>query len=141
MRYFPKTGSKSGIVLSLEKRVNETITCKRKPYAYPVSHCVGREIIGIPIGLIIFAARNQYNHQDEPADRLQYYNRIIFEELHRSIGKIGGTTGLSFDLFSVRPAMYAYSVVMLLGWTYTVDTPDPISIFRDDLKSISDMTA
>lgn len=137
MRHFPKTGKKNETVVFLEGRVNETIRSK-KPYSYPISHCVGREIIGIPIGLLIFAARNQYNHQDEPANRLQYCNRIIFEALDRSLGKIG-TTGLGFNLYSEKPTMYAYSVVMLLGWTYTVQTPDPISTFRDDLKSIMEM--
>ena len=86
------------------------------------------------------AAAAQRHHQDEPADRLQYYNRIIFEALDRSYGEIQTSTGLGFDLYSEKPTMYAYSVVMLLGWTYTVQTPDPISTFRDDLKSIMKMT-
>lgn len=135
MRHFPKIGSKNETVVFLEEQVKDTI---RRAYSYPISYCVGREIIGIPIGLLIFAARNQYNHQDEPADRIQYYNRIIFESLDRSFGKIG-TTGLGFDLYSEKPTMFAYSVVMLLGWTYTVQAPDPISTFRDDLKSIMEM--
>ncbi len=137
MRLFPKTGSKNDTVAFLEKRINETRS--KKEYSYPHSHCVGREIIGIPIGLLIFAARNVYNHQDELVKKLQYYNKIIFEVLDNSFGKIG-TTGLGFDLHSDKPIMYSYSVVMLLGWTYTVATPDPISTFRNDLKSIMKMT-
>lgn len=136
MRHFPKTGSKNETVTFLEALVNER---SKKSYSYPISHCVGREIIGIPVGLLIFAARNQYNHQDESAKRLQYYNRIIFEALDRTLGKVGAT-GLGFDLYSEKPTMYAYSVVMLLGWTYTVQTPNPISAFRDDMKSIMNMT-
>jgi hypothetical protein len=138
MRHFPKLGSKNKTVELLEERVNETMRSK-KPYCYPISYCVGREIIGIPVGLLIFAARNQYNHQDESVDELQYYNRIIFEALDRSLGKVG-PTGMGFDLYSEKPTMYAYSVVMLIEWTYTVQTPDPISVFRDDLKSIMKIT-
>ncbi len=138
MRLFPKTESKNDTVAFLERRVNESVRSK-KEYSYPHSHCVGREIIGIPIGLLIFAARNLYNHQDEHVNQLQYYNKIIFEALDHSFGKIG-TTGLGFDLYSDKPTMYSYSVVMLLGWTYTVDTPDPIFTFRDDLKSIMKIT-
>ena len=138
MRLFPKTGSKNDTVAFLERRVNETVTSK-KECSYPQSYCVGREIIGIPVGLLIFAARNLYNHQDEPVKKLQYYNKIIFEVLDNCFKKIG-TTGLGFDLHSDKPIMYSYSVVMLLGWTYTVATPDPISTFRNDLKSIMKMT-
>lgn len=137
MRHFPKIGSRNEAVVSLEKQIN--IIRSKKQYSYPISHCVGREIVGIPIGLLIFAARNQYNHQDEPVDQFQYYNRIIFESLDRSIGQTG-TTGLGFDLYSGKPTMYAYSIIMLLGWTYTVQTPDPISTFQNDLKSIMKMT-
>lgn len=137
MRLFPKTESKNDTVVFLERLVSENVKSK-KAYSYPRSHCVGREIIGIPIGLLIFAARNVYNHQNEHVNQLQYYNKIIFEVLDHAIGKIG-ITGLGFDLYSEKPIMYAYSVVMLLGWTYTVEMPDPISTFRNDLKSIMKM--
>lgn len=136
MRYFPKAGSKNETVLFLEERVRETIG---ETYSYPINYCVGREIVGIPIGLLIFAARNQYNHQDEPTTRLKYYNRIIFESLDRAFGSVE-TTGIGFDLYSKKPTMFAYSVVMLFGWTYVVQTPDPVSIFRDDMKSIMENT-
>lgn len=133
MKLFPKEGSKNETVKALEAQVIKTRKNGKPPYQ--LEYCVGREIEGIPIGLLIYAARNRYNHQDEPASKLHPRNRIIFQVLDQSFGNIG-TTELGFDLYSEKQTMYAYSIVMLLGWTYTVHTPDPISIFRSDLKSI-----
>lgn len=140
MRHFPKAGVKNETVLFLEERISGMDPSRKKSYSYLINYCVGREIVGIPVGLLIFAARNQYNHQDLPANRLTYYNRIIFEVLDYSFGNIG-STGLGFDLYSDKPTMFAYSVIMLLGWTYTVQTPEPIETFRNDLKSIMGMNS
>lgn len=132
MKHFPRTGKKSEVVLLLEQNIQVKTG---KSYSYPRQYCIGRQIADIPIGLVIFAARNQYNHQDEPVEKLEYYNRIVFETLDFIYGEIG-TTGLGFDLYSEKSLTYAFSVLMLLGWTHTVQTPDPLANFKCDVTSI-----
>lgn len=49
---------------------NESIpeSCKRIVSAKDktaIQYCIGKELYGLPIGLIIYAARNQYNHWDD----------------------------------------------------------------------------
>lgn len=135
MRHYPKQGIKNETVLFIEEQIKVNTG---RAYTYPIDYCVGRQILGIPIGLLIFVARNQYNHQDESVNNLQYYNRVIFEVLNCSIGNVD-TTGIGFDLHSKNPTMFAYSMITLLGWTYTLQTPNPISTFRIDLRNIVGM--
>lgn len=44
-----------------------------------VAFCIGREVQGVPIGLIIYAARNQYNHMDEKLNNK--VARAVFENI------------------------------------------------------------
>jgi hypothetical protein len=62
-------------------------------------------------------------------------SQIIFETLDYIVGEVG-TTGIGFNLYSKKPLMFSYSIVMLLGWTFTIQTPEPILNFRNDIKNI-----
>jgi len=48
----------------------------------PVKFCVGRRVHGIPLGLLVYAARVQYNHWDEgrPSNPVP---RAVFDALYR----------------------------------------------------------
>lgn len=50
-----------------------------KPSSKPVAFCIGRRIRTVPIGLIIYAGRNQFAHLDETA--LREPSATIFERL------------------------------------------------------------
>lgn len=49
-----------------------------------IPFCIGREVRGLPIGLIIYAGRNQYNHWDVPT--LNTTNTKIFDIISRDHG-------------------------------------------------------
>ena len=56
-------------------------TCKKfvKPGSNHVKFCCGRKVCNLPIGIIILAARNQYNHWDDPKPRpltINVFNKI-----------------------------------------------------------------
>jgi hypothetical protein len=80
-----------------------------------IPFCIGRERHGVPTGLIIYAARNQYSHWDE-------------EEPHEVTKKIFGAlsatfyhntlSDLAFELSNPTINVYANEILLgALGWT------------------------
>jgi hypothetical protein len=67
---------KSTAALHFEAQMNRLIgqlaNPRAKTFVFPEQFCVGREIGDLPIGMIIYAGRNQYNHFDD--DRLGVVN-------------------------------------------------------------------
>lgn len=78
-----------------------------------VAFCVGSEIKGVPAGLIIYAARNQYNHMDEMLN-----NRVaqaVFDRI-ATHGTGGKYKDPAFDLDNTVLENYSNNMVSLLGW-------------------------
>lgn len=71
-------------------------------------YCIGREIRGIPIGLI-YAGRNQHAHFEELPKAI---GRAVFERLAHP----GGQYDPSFDLHNDRLVNYAHNITGLLQW-------------------------
>ena len=75
--------------------------------------CIGREVRGVPIGLIIFAGRNQHTHFNET--RLNRVNVAVFDKLavlpHREAAK-----DLALDLENPLLDSYASNITFILGW-------------------------
>lgn len=90
-----------------------------------IKFCIGRKVRGIPIGLIIYAGRNQYNHMDE-----RKYNKIttyIFNRL-ANIGTKKDVKDPAFDLEQPKINNYASNIIAVLGWNnyenYIIDMFD-----------------
>lgn len=78
-----------------------------------VKFCIGRSVRNIPIGLIIYAARNQYNHMDE-----NEYNAVttkIFDNIALNISD-GSFKDPAFDLSNPNLVNYAHNAMGLMGW-------------------------
>jgi hypothetical protein len=104
-------------VLEFEAEINKMLTSSlKKPrckhFELPKAFCVGRLLGHLPIGLVIYAARNQYNHFNE--DRLSVVNEVIFNYLN-IIFPEPRKTGISFNLYDGM-RFYSYSVLCALGW-------------------------
>lgn len=85
---------------------------KNEPFALPEGFCVGRDIGDVPLGVVIYAGRNQYNHFGEK--RLGVLNEVVFNHLHNMWPSPGN--GISFNLYGdKRPR--SYSILAALGWT------------------------
>lgn len=82
-----------------------------RPNSKPAKFCIGRQIYDIPIGLIIQAARNQYNHWDE--DELRNPAREVFNRIANASGKY---TDPAFDVGNPMLQTYSHNVISLLGW-------------------------
>lgn len=80
-------------------------------------YCIGREVRGVPIGLIILAGRNQYNHFDE-RPRLKNPAKKVFQLL-ADMGKSDQGKPLidpAFNLQNDRLICFASNITGLLGW-------------------------
>jgi hypothetical protein len=84
----------------------------------------------LPIGLIIFAARNQYNHFNEV--RLKAENEVVFNYLNRLWPRL--PNGLSFELHNGK-RFYSYSALSALGWTDTFER-SAYDAYLEDMRAI-----
>jgi hypothetical protein len=95
----------------------------------PARYSIGREIRGVPIGLVIYAARNQYNHLDDVVLREPTITVFDCLALNRSDTNQDGTIDPAFDLKNVHISNYASNIVSLLGW-------EKYEIFEQELLHI-----
>jgi len=80
-----------------------------------IPFCIGKEIYGLPIGLIILAARNQYNHWNDKQPRP--ITTKVFNVLSRA-HKENMLSDLVFSLSNPSITVYANEVLLIaLGWT------------------------
>lgn len=116
---FSHTIEKPASVLAFEEQLNAMIENPspgkllrvKGPFQFPTKFCMGRQIGGMPVGLIIYAARNQYNHAGE--DRLSPQNELVFNYLHTL--RPDPPNDVSFDIYD-GSHYYAYSALCALGW-------------------------
>lgn len=78
-----------------------------------IAFCVGREVKGLPVGLIIYAARNQYNHMDENLNNK--VAQAVFDAI-ATHGTGGKYKDPAFDLNNTVLENYSHNIVSLLGW-------------------------
>lgn len=74
-----------------------------------VKFCIGRTVRTLPIGLIIYAARNQYNHMDDDA-----YSQIttnIFDRVAFAVSG-GGFKDPAFDLNNQNLRNYGFCSIL-----------------------------
>lgn len=93
-------------------------------------YCIGREIRGVPIGMVILAGRNQYNHFDE-RPKLKNPAKRVFELL-AYMGKDEQGKPLidpAFNLHNDRLICFASNITGLLEWRSYED-------YREDMMGM-----
>lgn len=116
---FAVRGEKSQHTIRFEGEINRLIGeshatrwTAKSLFSLPEGFCVGRAIGDLPLGVVVYAGRNQYNHFGEK--RLSVLNEVVFNHLHNMWPAPGN--GMSFNLYDGgRPR--SYSVLAALGWT------------------------
>lgn len=78
-----------------------------------VPFCIGREIRGLPIGLIIYAGRNQHTHFNEK--RYANVNEAVFDHLATVPGHTRQKDP-ALNLANPLLQSFASNVTFLLGW-------------------------
>lgn len=83
-------------------------------YKPAIPFCIGADRHGIPIGLIIYAARNQYNHWDDEEPR--EVTKHVFHALSAAFNH-NMLADLAFELSNPTINVYANEVLLTaLGW-------------------------
>lgn len=87
-----------------------------KPKQKPVRFCVGRLIHGVPLGLVIYAARNQHTHFGDA--KLNEPNLTVFERLatNHGIQSSQPFRHPAFDLQNPGLVSFASNCTALIGW-------------------------
>lgn len=79
-----------------------------------IPFCIGAECHGIPIGLIVYAARNQYNHWDD--EEPHKVTKNVFDALSAAFYH-NVLADLAFELSNPTINVYANEVLLTaLGW-------------------------
>lgn len=109
------TGKSTGAI-HFEAEMNRLLRECSKPrmnkeFFLPQAFCVGRDIGDLPLGMIVYAGRNQYNHYDD--ERLTVVNEVVFNHLHQLWPQ--PTNGRSFNIYD-NSHFYCWSVLCALGW-------------------------
>ena len=94
-----------------------------------VSFCYGRPVRGIPLGLIIYAGRNQHTHFKDK--KLHEPSNTVFERIaaRNSSGSEMANRDPAFDLANDRLDSFASNVVALIGWSAYED-------YNQDIRSM-----
>lgn len=91
------------------------------------SYCIGPRVREVPLGLVIFAGRNQYNHIDD--NHLREPNSTVFEWLATKHGYGANIRDPAFDLNEGLLWNYASNVTSLIGWR-------DYESYEDDMRSL-----
>lgn len=76
---------------------------------------IGREIRNVPLGLIIAAGRNQYNHLEEGPE-IDTLNRNVFNALASNHNYGEGIIDPGFNLAQPNLISYSSNIIHILGW-------------------------
>jgi hypothetical protein len=97
--------------------------------------CVGRRIRTVPIGLVIYAGRNQYNHMDD--NSMREPNLSIFHRIATNWGD-SGTRDIqdpAFDLSNTLIANFASNILALIEWKRYEDYCEDMFAMLADQRS------
>tara|TARA_B100000446_G_C10364817_1_gene274465 strand:+ start:95 stop:514 length:420 start_codon:yes stop_codon:yes gene_type:complete len=89
---------------------------------------MGREIRGVPLGLVILAGRNQYNHIEAGA-KLNPLNKNVFEALGKGHDYGQDILDPAFDLDNAGLVSYSSNIRGVLGW-------NSYESYRADMKEL-----
>ena len=111
-------------LFSKNKKNTTTLSLNAKTSKF----CIGREIRGLPAGLIIYAGRNHYNHIEAGGD-LHNPTKKIVETLNINSNLYKPYLQFNFEQSSNLPINRATEFVLLLTWETFED-------FAYDLKGL-----
>ena len=92
-------------------------------------YCIGKRVYGLPIGLILYAARNQYAHWEEDPHRV---TANVFRQLSIAF-RDNLTYDLAFDLGNPSIDIYANEILLGgLNWT-------TYERYREEMEDLFDL--
>lgn len=95
--------------------------------SYLAKFCVGREVRSTPLGLIVYAARNQHTHFNN--SKLRSASASVFTNLAAAHGCSSSAWDPAFDLENPDLTSYASNVTALIDWR-------SFEKYQDDMRSM-----
>lgn len=137
---------KSAGALHFESEINRLIRDYpaariKKKFELPLKFCVGREVGHLPLGIIVYGARNQYCHFGE-SRRLDPLNELVFNHLQQLYAD---AEWLNFDAKAggeySRSLQHPRSTGLLTRTMESLDSKDFARTCRTSLGKLTDLTA
>jgi len=117
-------------LFSTNRTVPSELSSIIKPGSKLARFCTGRRVREVPIGLIIYAGRNQYAHWEEEKMKNEVnewvFNTLAIEHGIKSAEKFKDP---AFDLNNKSILIYSSNVLSIIGW----DSYDP---YLADMKNL-----
>lgn len=131
--YFSLTESHAaiaGAILQLAYiSIRQASACAARPSDLPdslptpnaaVRFCIGRKVFGLPLGLIVYAGRNQHHHMDEQLrspnmEIVQWLSEYKVREAHPDAEALPYRDP-AFDLDVFAGRSIAHNILSILGW-------------------------
>ena len=108
----------TGMKLHSRNRQRIPSSCKAifkdKEKSEAKNYCIGRLVHGIPMGLIIYAGRNQYSHMEDK--KYSAITERVFNHL-TYFGTDGKYQNPQFDLGVRNKEIYADNILAILEWS------------------------
>lgn len=136
-----KNEIKNSFLLECEEYVNKNKASykeflKKYPFKFDKKFCVGREIENMPIGLIIYAARNQFNHMDERImDLGELTNKLILDYLYKNYSQ--KINDFDLNVYGDDKTLVSHSILDVLGWTSRTSLNSYDAYKRDMIEALS----
>ncbi|WP_189378238.1 hypothetical protein [Thalassotalea profundi] len=112
----------------LEERYQNLLDGMRKVGNGAKKFFAGRDVRNVPLGLVVFAGRNQYNHLDAGSD-LMVLNRNIFRALSHYEKEEYNYVNPAFDLQNDNLLSYSSNILSALEW-------DSFEQYQSDIKNL-----
>lgn len=132
-RYFSLTESHAaiaGAILQLAYiSIRQASECTASPDDLPASiriqnpavkFCIGRKVFGLPLGLVVYAGRNQHHHMDEGlrspnVEIIRWLSEYRVREAHPDAEPLPYRDP-AFDLDVFAGKSVAHNIISILGW-------------------------
>ena len=109
----------------MNRMLEESGSKKAGKFKFPDEFCVGRMIGDLPVGVIVYAARNHFCHYND--ESLRPTSGVVFDYLRIHFEP---QNGLSLN-HGEDGSLCCYAVMAILGWS------DDYEKFLDDMRQIA----
>lgn len=135
IKLYSKNKIKNSFLSDNERYVNENKSLYKfredKTFEFNIKFCVGREIESMPIGLIIYAARNQFNHMDKRImDLGELTNKLVLDHLFKNYSQ--KINDFDLNIYGDDITLVSHSVLDVLGWTPRT-SKNPYEVYKQDM--------
>lgn len=131
IKIYSKNKTKSLFLQMAEQYINQynKDDSKRK-FCFDKKFCIGKIVEDIPMGLIIYTGRNQYNHMNDVVEKMSLENKNILNDLSELYPiKIND---FNLDVKDKTNLLFAYSILDILGWTPHT-SKNPYEKYKQDM--------